>query len=104
LRQGKRSAGTTLSDVNDTPDDGADDELVIEAARNGWGLVGQAGYLVRGTGLEIVARGALNRAFDDSSMPQRNEYGLGVKLGQPTACAAASQLLSEPSPRACRGA
>jgi hypothetical protein len=78
LRQGKRRAGDVLSDVNDTPDDSADDELVIEAARNGWGLVGQAGYLVRGTGLEIVVRGALNRAPDDSSMTERNEYGLGV--------------------------
>ena len=78
LRSGKRRPGMELTDVNDTPDDSSDDELLIEAPRNGWGLVGQAGYLVSDTGFEVVARAAMNRATDTSSMTERNEYGLAV--------------------------
>jgi phosphate-selective porin OprO/OprP len=78
LRSGKRRPGSELSDVNDTPDDSSDDELLVEAPRNGWGLVGQAGYLLPGTGFEVVVRGAMNRATERSSMTERNEYGLGV--------------------------
>jgi hypothetical protein len=77
-RSGRRRPGSERSDVNDTPDDGSDDVLLIEAPRNGWGLVGQAGYLVPGTVFEVVARGAMNRATNASSMIERNEYGLGL--------------------------
>jgi hypothetical protein len=76
-RHGKRRPGNKLSGA-DTPDDLTDDEYVIEKPRNGWGLMTQAGVLLQGTPLEITARASLNRAVGESSLTERNEYGLGV--------------------------
>lgn len=53
-------------------------ELVIEDPRNGWGVSGQAGVLVAGTGFELVARTSILRAAEDSSLTEADEYGLGL--------------------------
>jgi hypothetical protein len=76
-RHGQRRPGTRLSGA-DTPDDPSDDDYVIEQPRNGWGLMTQAGIFLRGTPFEIVARASLNRSLGNSSLTERNEYGLGV--------------------------
>ena len=74
-RDGSRQAGDALDGAID--DDGK--PVAAEKARNGTGVMAQAGYLLAGVPLEFAGRYAMIRgAGDDSSLGDGNEVGGAV--------------------------
>lgn len=70
-RDGEREPGDAVDDL------GA--PIPVEAARNGIGFFGQAGYLLPRSSLELSARyGKIVPASSDTSLAERQELGAGV--------------------------
>lgn len=44
----------------------------------GWGIMGQLGYLLPCSGFEVAVRGSMIRATGPSAMADENEYGAGI--------------------------
>ncbi len=71
LRSGERDPGSAL--------DAAGNPVPAELARNGWGLMLQAGYLVPKIPFDVAARWAIVRPLgDETSLSRRNELAGGV--------------------------
>ena len=67
-RVGERNAGDARDDVGDL--------VPVEGLRDGWGVMGQLGYVLPQTRFEISARAGTNRRFGtESVMTERTEAG-----------------------------
>jgi len=68
-RQGTRNPGVELQD---------DGTYVVDAPRNGWGWLGQVGYLLPGQDVGFSGRASLVRGTGDTSLDEANELAAGA--------------------------
>lgn len=79
FRVGGFSVETEFAYRSGSRNNDGDDATPLARPRNGWGLMGQAGYLLPHCGLEMSVRAGLNRRDNDrSAMTNRNEYGVAL--------------------------